>query len=53
MMVQPSDTPFLFTAKSNLYYHDYTFLELYRRETPQEACWYNENRPDTLYPVGE
>lgn len=49
----PSDTPFLFTAKSNLYYHDYTFHELYRRETPQGACWYNENRPDTLYPVGE
>lgn len=49
----PPNTPLLFTAKSNLYYHDYTFHELYRRETPQGACWYNENRPDILYPVGE
>ncbi len=49
----PSDIPFLFTAKSNLYYHDYTFHELHRRETPQGACWYNESRPDILYPVGE
>lgn len=49
----PPNIPLLFTAKSNLYYHDYTFHELYRRETPQGACWYNENRPDILYPIGE
>lgn len=49
----PRDARYTFTAKSNQYYHDYTFHELYRKETPQGVFWYNENRPDILYPAGQ
>lgn len=37
--------------KLNRYYHDYTFHNLNRKETPQGVFWYNENRPDKLYPA--
>lgn len=49
----PSGKPYHFTAKDNLYYHDYTFHDLNRKETPQGVVWFNENRPDILYPAGQ